>query len=100
MIIWVFRRPGREEVSPVVVVVAVVVVVFIVVFVGNQDALSDAEKFHRATHMMLEWLTEAERQLGVANATPIAGSAPGSAPRSADEENAIEVALEAAKNFR
>ena len=64
-----------------------------------QDALSDAEKFHRATHMMLEWLTEAERQLQVANATPISGAS-GSAPRTADEENAIEAALEAAKNFK
>ena len=45
--------------------------------------------------MMLEWLTEAERQLQVANATPI-----NTAPRTADEENAIELALEAAKNFR
>ena len=66
----------------------------------NQDAQSDAEKFHRATHMMLEWLTEAERQLQVANATPISGATPGSAPRTADEENAIEAALEAAKNFK
>ena len=65
-----------------------------------QDALSDAEKFHRATHMMLEWLTEAERQLQVANATPLSGATPGSAPRTADEENAIEAALEAAKNFK
>ena len=52
-----------------------------------------------STHMMLEWLTEAERQLQVANATPISGAS-GSAPRTADEENAIEAALDAAKNFK